>query len=137
MDLTSIKGMDHNDRLDALRANADSVERKDVEEVFSQEELAEMKTNLSDFVIDELKKKDELRELSKGLRADIKVQSDNIKLVSRFIADGYRVVNQEVYNIADQELGQMITVNGSGDEICRRKLKPAEKQAKIVNIKIA
>lgn len=137
MDLTSIKQMDHNDRLDALRANADSVEQKDVEEVFSQEELAEMKTNLSDFVIDELKKKDELRELSKSLRADIKVQSDNIKLVSRFIADGYRVVNQEVYNIADQELGQMITVNGSGDEICRRKLKPAEKQAKIVNIKIA
>jgi hypothetical protein len=134
MELGHIKQMSHNDRLDALRDNADSVEQKDVDVPFEQEEIAEMKHNLSEFTIEKLKKEDELREISKGIRQDIKTQSENIKQISRFLVDGFRVVNQEVYNIADHENGMMLTYNGEADLISSRKLRPEERQARLINI---
>jgi len=121
-------------KIQFLRDNAMQIEKQNVKVMFSEEELSEMKSNLSDISIEENELKDELKEISKDLKDKIKFKRENIKGLLKYLKDKHRLENQEVYLIDDQDNGLMITYNQDGDVIESRKLRQSEKQTRIKNL---
>lgn len=131
---TIYEGRPQNEKLDLLRANCKSSEFQDVKIFFSEEDLAEMKTRLSEVSIDRDAFEDELRELSKGLREKIKASTNTFKILLVHLKNKFEYQSQEVFDFDDQEQGLMLTYNNQGELINSRKLRPQEKQTRIVNL---
>jgi len=119
------------ERLQLLRENAASVENQSVKVMFSEEELADMKHNLSDVSIKENELKEELKEISKDLKGKIKSEREMIKGLLTYLKNKYIMQTQEVYLMDDQDAGLMLTYNAEGMLIESRKLRPSEKQTRI------
>lgn len=125
------------ERLQLLRENAASVENQFVKVMFTDEEMTEMKHNLSEFSIEENGLKDELKDISKDLKDKIKSKRTSITGLLRYLKDKFVMQAQEVYLIDDQDAGLMRTYNAEGVCIESRKLRPSEKQTRIKNLKTA
>jgi len=122
------------EKIELLRANCRSSEFTQIKIYFSQDDLDEMKSNLSELCIEKDGNEDELKELSKGLRDKIKEQSGRIKALLKLLKDKYEYQTQEVFDFDDQENGLMLTYNYNGELINSRKLRPQERQTKMFNI---
>jgi len=122
------------EKIQFLRDNAMQIEKQNVKMMFSEEELSEMKSNLSDISIEENELKDELKEISKDLKDKIKFKRENIKGLLKYLKDKHKLENQEVYLIDDQENGLMITYNQDGDVVESRKLRQSERQTRIKSL---
>lgn len=131
---TMYEGRPQNEKLDLLRANCKSSEFQDVKIYFSEEDLAEMRTRLSEVSIERDALEDELRELSKGIREKIKISTNTFKILLVHLKNKFEYQSQEVFNFDDQENGLMLTYNNQGELIFNRKLSPHEKQTRIVNL---
>ena len=122
------------ERLQLLRENAATVEKQSVKVMFTEDELAEMKHNLSDISILENELKEELKEVSSDLKAKIKSEREQIKGLLTYLKNKYILQTQEVYLMDDQDAGLMNTYNAEGMLIESRKLRPSERQTRIKSL---
>jgi len=120
-------------RIKMLEANAVRVETENIKRFFTEEELSEMKNNLSDLSIEKNDKEEELKAISKDLREKIKGFSAEIKSTLKNLKNKSYVSTETVYLMDDQEKGIMFTYDQNGLLIGQRKLRPEEKQTRIVD----
>jgi hypothetical protein len=119
------------ERLQLLIDNCASRETQNVKVFFSEDDLAEMKSRLSEISITKDALEDDLKELSGDLRKKIKTEGAAIKGLLRYLKDKYEEQAQEVFNFDDQDAGLMLTYNKSGELLSTRKLRPDERQTSI------
>lgn len=119
------------DRPQLLSDNCNAHEPQLIQIFFTDEELEEMKTDFADLSIESQAVEDELRELSKGLRAKIKQLSVQRRELIHLLKNKYREETQTVYLFSDHENNQMLTYNREGELISRRSLRPSERQRTI------
>lgn len=122
------------ERLDLLKANCRTAEKQQVKVFFSEDDLAEMKSRLSEHSIERDKHEDELKEISTCIRAKIKSETKDIKGLLVYLKNKYEYQEQEVFEFDDQEQGLMLTYNSAGELINSRKLRPNERQTRMINI---
>lgn len=131
---TIYEGKSPEEKIELLRANCKSKEIEKVKVFFSQDDLDEMKSRLSESSIERKAVEDELSEISKGLRGQIKSHTKEINNLLRLLKNKYEYENQEVFYFDDQENGLMLTYNIDGELVSSRKLRPDERQTSIINM---
>lgn len=119
------------DRPQLLSDNCTAHEPQLIQIFFSDEEPEEMKTDFADLSIESQAVEDQLRELSKELRAKIKQLSVKKRELIHLLKNKYREETQTVYLFADHDANQMLTYNREGELIARRSLRPSERQKTI------
>lgn len=128
------KKLQHTERITALRENAVMSYEKNVIRDFSEEELSDIKTTLSEQAIELNDVEIEKKELTSGLTSKIKVIKGNIKTTLRDLKNKYYENEETVYDIDDQEVGLMHTFDNQGNLLSTRKLTPKEKQLNIKHL---
>lgn len=128
------KGLPTPDRITALRENAVEEYEKNVVRYYSEEELAEMKHQLSDedLKIDDAEQ--EKKELTKEINDRIKKHKDMRSFLLRGIRNKYYENRETVYDLPNQEEGIMETYDGGGNLLATRRLTPAERQHRTIDI---
>lgn len=121
-------------RIELLETNACRVELDDVKRYFTPEEMEDMRKELSESSIIRNDKEIELKDLTSGLRGEIKVLSAAIKQNLRLLKQKYELTNEKVYLFDDQKEGMMYTLDKFGVVIGGRKLRPEERQTRIMPI---
>jgi hypothetical protein len=122
------------ERLEMLKANCYHSELQNVKVYFTEEEMADMKSALSEESITRNGLEEELSEIGKELRNQIKQRTQKIKELLKFLKNGFEEQKQEVFEFDDQETGLMLTYNNDGELINSRKLLPSERQTKITSM---
>jgi hypothetical protein len=121
----------HAERLEIMRETCRSAEYMQVKIQFTQEDLDEMKSRLSEICIEKDAIEDALREQSKEYRLKIKELVKIVKVLLENLKNKYEYQNQQVFLYDDQEEGLMHTYNVNGELIATRNLTPSEKQTRI------
>lgn len=132
---TIYDGKPQNEKLDLLKANCKSAEKQQVKVFFSEDDLAEMKSRLSESSIERNALEDELSDIGKGLRGKIKSETKTIKGLLIYLKNKFEYQEQDVFEFDDQENGMMLTYNNQGELINSRKLRPNERQTSIIDFK--
>jgi hypothetical protein len=128
------KNLPHNERLTALRENAVKSYQKNVIRDFTEEELSDIKTTLSEQAITLNDAEIEKKELTADLTAKIKLKKAEIKTTLRDLKNKYYENEEAVFDIDDQEAGLMYTFDNQGNILSQRRLTPAERQTTIKNL---
>ncbi len=128
------KKLPHPERITALRENADTSYTKNIIRDFSEEELADIKTTLSEQAILLNDLKIEKKEITAVISTKIKTEEANIKTTLRDLKNKYYESEETVFDIKDQEESKMYTYDGQGNLIGERRLTPKEKQLDIRNL---
>lgn len=119
------------ERLQALRTNADHVEQTTYEKDLTQEELDAKREMFVDNDIQIAKLEDELNEK----KSEFKNKIDPIKLVNRSLRQEVKTKKKEVkgqlFHLANHDSGYMETYDETGELIATRRLRPDEKQARL------
>ena len=125
------KNLSVEQRQDVLNANADGVENFSYTKKFSEEELTEKKTELTDLTIEiseiEEEKKNVASQFKDRLKPLIERQSELIK-DCKYKSE---LVTEDVYLIADREKDIMEYFNSDGELVHSRRLTDKEKQLTI------
>lgn len=123
------------ERLQVLRDNAEKSEQFRYPKQLSEEELTNLKHNLSQQYI-ELDKHEEAK---KEYMADFKAKTDPIKKQVKFelaqVRTGVLEVEEEVFLVADHDDQLMRYYNAEGDCVYKRALMPQERQMRIIGDK--
>jgi|GEM_PF-5711666 len=128
------KGLNQNERLTALRENAVKQYNKNVVRNFSEEELTEMKSTLSEVDISMNDAEIEKKEITAEVSGRIKVFKESRAVLLRDLKNKYYETEESVFDIDDQEACIMMTLDAKGTIISTRRLTPQEKQIKIKNL---
>ncbi len=89
MEETIYQGKTPSEKLELLRANCRTSEFLQIKIFFTEEDLDEMKSRLSEVCIEKDGLEDELKDLSKDLRTKIKTQAETIKVLLKLLKDKY------------------------------------------------
>ena len=95
------KELTPSEKLELLRANCIASEFTQIKISFTEEDLDEMKSRLSEVCIEKDGLEDELKDLSKDLRTKIKTQVETIKVLLKLLKDKYEYQTQEVFHFDD------------------------------------
>lgn len=125
------------DRVQALKDNAVECYQKNVIRNFSEEELVEMKSDLSEVDISFNDLEMEKKEMVAEINDKIKVYKDKRSLLLKHLKDKYYESNEDVFDIDNQEDGVMETYDKQGNLLTTRRLTPKERQTTIKNLKQA
>jgi len=128
------KGLNQNERLTALRENAVKQYNKNVVRNFSEEELTEMKSTLSEVDISMNDAEIEKKEITAEVSGRIKVFKESRSVLLRDLKNKYYETEESVFDIDDQDACIMMTLDAQGTIISTRRLTPQEKQTKIKNL---
>lgn len=128
------KSKSQNERLTALRENADTTYSKNVVRPFTDEELTDMKHTLSEVDIQMNDAEIEKKELTKEVNDRIKAFKGTRTYLLKSLKDKYVEQLETVFDIADQENGVMETFDCEGNLLSTRKLTPKEKQTKLITL---
>lgn len=128
------KNLPHNERLTALRENAVKSYQKNIIRDFTEEELSDIKTTLSEQAITLNDAEIEKKELTADLTAKIKLKKAEIKTTLRDLKNKYYENEETVFDIDDQEAGLMYTFDNQGNILSKRRLTPQERQTTIKNL---
>jgi hypothetical protein len=134
MEKSKYEGKTQAEKIELLKANCRETEKQNVQIFFSEDDLAEMKSRLSEFSIERDANEDELRDITKGVRTKIKTHTKNIKGLLVHLKNKFEYQMQDVFHFDDQENGVMLTYNCDGELINSRKLRPNERQTRIINL---
>lgn len=119
------------ERVTALRENAITHYNKNVIRDFSEEEIADIKTTLSEQAIRLNDLKIEKKELTSVISSKIKSTESEMKNTLKDLKNKYYESEETVYDIDDQEAGEMYTFDNQGNLLSTRKLTPKERQITI------
>jgi hypothetical protein len=122
------------ERVTALRENAVTHYKKNVIRDFSEEEIADIKTTLSEQAIRLNDLKIEKKELTSVISGKIKITESEMKGTLKDLKNKYYENEETVYDIDDQETGEMYTFDNQGNLLSTRKLTPKERQTTIRNL---
>lgn len=122
------------ERRAAVLANAAGNETDNVKRYFKEDELSEMKEEISSISIQRKDKVDAFRKVSKKHKDEVKGLTACIDENLVNVKKGFIEEEQTVYHFADQDSGKMITTDADGVIISSRKLRPNERQTTIVDI---
>lgn len=128
------RGLSQNERLTALQENADTKYSKTVVRNFSEDELTEMKNELSDVDINMNDAEIEKKEITKEVTGRINVFKSTRTTLLRNLKNKYFENDETVYDIADHDGGMMETYDHNGVMIGSRRLTPKEKQTKLITL---
>lgn len=128
------KNLTPSERTTALNENADAKYSKSVVRDFSEDELTEMKTTLSEVSIILNDTEIEKKEMTAEVNERIKMEKNKRSILLRDLKNKYYENNETVYDIADQEEGTMSTFDFNGNLLSERKLTPKEKQTKLLTL---
>lgn len=119
------------ERKKILEDNAYETGFSDVRRNFTAEEIAEMKTNLSDETILKRDAEKELKALSAPLTAQIKAKTKAINAISDHLRNGYYDRNENVFYMADHIEGMIHCYDGEGFLLHSRPMNDRERQHKL------
>jgi C1A family cysteine protease len=128
------EGRGNAERLELLENNMLRQTERTYQKDFTQEEVDEFKTIMSEDMIKLDAIEDELAEVKKEFKAKMEPLQKNIKGLLTFIKFKSRQVTEQVYLFDYQEEGMMASYNSDGDLVDTRRLTPAEKQTNIMSI---
>lgn len=128
------KSLSMPERITALRENAVTHYNKNVIRDFSEEEIADIKTTLSEQAIRLNDLKIEKKELTSVISGKIKTTEAEMKSTLKDLKNKYYENEETVYDIDDQEAGEMYTFDNQGNLLSTRKLTPKERQTTIRNL---
>lgn len=134
MENTIYQNVPLSERIEMLKANCHSTEQEQTKVFFSEDDLAEMKSRLAEESIERNSLENDLKDLSAGIRRNIKDKTSKIKSFLVLLKDKYELQMQPVYHFDDQQNGVMLTYNQEGELIGTRKLRPNERQTRIVEL---
>ncbi len=117
-----------------LKDNAVRTEEQMVKRFFTEEELSDMRIELTEASIERHDQQEKLKEVSKDAKDSIKGLTATVNTNLKHLKNKYVSQMEEVYLLDDQENGVMYTYSATGDIIESRKLLPKEKQTRIINI---
>lgn len=128
MDVYRLKDLSTEDRATILEGESSKVEIQDYNRSLRADELDELRTRLSDQMLEMEKHEDAFVEVKEQHNEAIKPIKKAIKSVLTSLK--HRTVNQSgrVYLMPDHEKGMMFSVISDGTVIHARQLKPEEKQ---------
>jgi hypothetical protein len=119
------------ERLNALRNNADKIESTTYEKELTQEELDAKREQFVDNSIDISKLEDELAEKKKEYKNKI----EPIKLINRGLQREVKTKKKEVkgqlFHMANHSDSMMETYDETGELVSSRRLRPDEKQVRM------
>lgn len=119
------------ERLKALKANADKMEELTYTKPLTQEELDEYRENYSDKSIEFSKLDDEKKVTVSSINDQVKPVKKDLDLLLRIIKTKAIEITDETYLFADHETGMMEYFDGNGEMVYARRLRPEEKQTTI------
>ncbi len=122
------------ERVSALRANAVEAYHKNVVRDFSEEDLDEMKSRLSEVSIVLNDTEIEKAEANKEINLRIKTEKLKRSTLLKDLKNKYYESQEQVFDIDDQENGNMLTFDGEGNLLSTRRLTPKEKQTSIKHL---
>jgi hypothetical protein len=122
------------DRIGMLENNSIRATERTYQKDFTQEEVDEFKTIMSDDMIKLDAIEDAFAEVKKDFKTKMEPLQKNIKSLLAFIKFRSRQVTEEVYLFDFQEEGMMASYNSDGDLVDTRRLTPAERQTNIMSI---
>jgi len=128
------KSLSDIERATALKENAVSAYTKNVVRDFTEEDLDEMKSRLSEVDIELNDTEIEKKELTQEINGRIKIFKTRRSELLRDLKNKYFESNETVYDIDNQEDGVMETYDHAGNLIGTRKLSPKERQTTIKNL---
>lgn len=114
-----------------LHDNATNIKQGNYFRKFSQDELESKKDSLVDTCIDIDHKEEEFSEIKKTYSDELKGMKKNRAELTTSIKLKGEDTNGVLFEFADHELNMMITLDDSGEEVTRRRLRPDEKQGKL------
>ncbi len=129
--LPDFETFSQNEKLAWLRNNASNIKQGNYFRKFSQDELESKKDSLVDTCIDIDHKEEEFSEVKKSYSDELKAMKKNRANLTNSIKLKGEDTNGELFEFADHELNMMITLDDSGQEVTRRRLRPDEKQGKL------
>lgn len=121
-------------RLEALKANAHSSELKDLERFFKDDEMEQMREEVAAIGIAKMDAEEEWDAKKKVHSTNMKGYTKSIKENLKNLKKGFIVENKLVFHFADQVEKIMVTYDQDGKVISSRKLRPSERQSKIVDL---
>lgn len=133
--MNQFEQMTEKERLESLEANCTTKEEMRVKRELTDVELNQEREKLTETLIVISEKKQELKELSAGLKSEIKVNQENLNTTLALVRAGFEEKIEEVYLMDNQIDGVMEYYSKSGKMVHSRKLKPNEKQLRITNAK--
>src|SRR3990170_1646611 len=89
-------GKTQNEKLELLRANCRTTEKAQVKVFFSEDDLAEMKSRLSESSIERNVLEEELSDIGKGLRGKIKSETKTIKGLLTYLKNKFEYQTQDI-----------------------------------------
>lgn len=128
------KGLPPTERITALTENADAKYNKSVVRYFTEEELSEKKTTLSEVSINLNDIEIEKKEATQEINARLKIEKSKRTLLLKDLKNKYFESDETVFDIADQENGMMLTFDYNGILVGSRRLTPKEKQTKLITL---
>lgn len=114
-----------------LEDNSSGSEQMMVKRYFTDEELEQMRVEMTDNSILRYDKQEELKDLTSGLRREIKNYSTLIAEKLKLLKDKYEEQREEVFLLDDQIGGMMYYYAADGTLVSSRKLLPKERQMRI------
>lgn len=127
-------GLAPTERITALTENADAKYNKNVVRKFTEDELSEKKTSLSEVAINLNEIRIEKKEATAEINARLKIENQKISLLLKDLKNKYYESEETVFDIADQENGMMLTFDYNGEMVATRRLTPKEKQTKLITL---
>lgn len=122
------------ERATAIRELAVTSYNKNVVRNFTEEELTEMKSELSEVDINLNDLEEEKKAVTAEINERIKPVKDARSILLKQLKDKYFENMETVYDIDDQEEGMMHTFDHSGKLLGSRRLTPKERQTSIRNL---
>jgi len=122
------------ERRSMLEANAVEVSTEKVKRHFKEDEIVQMKDEVANISIIRKDKNEEFAKKKKAHTLEVKGYTASIDENLTNIKKGFVEEEKEVFHLADHEAGLMVTYDEFGTFISSRKLRPSERQSKIIDM---
>jgi ElaB/YqjD/DUF883 family membrane-anchored ribosome-binding protein len=120
------------ERLIELESNCNAIEKEWVSRDFTQEEMSDMKTELSTLAIDRNDLEIELKELGASLRKQIKSLKSRESMILVDLKAKKKDTQEKVYHFIEREEDRVCVYDNRGHFLYQRPLKPNERQHSIL-----
>lgn len=122
-------------RRQMLYDNCEKIEELEYRREFDNEELAELKDNLSQFLIQLNTLEEELEEIKNDYKEKTKPLKQTIKETMNKVRDGSELIKQQCYKFMDWDQKQVGYYNDDGELVMERPMMKSERQSSIFTLK--
>lgn len=121
-------------RLEMLSDNAYEIKETTIKRFHTPEEKELLRNTATDQMINCQEIEEKIKDLTEPLKGELKMVKAELKTNLTAFKRGYESQETRLFAFDDQEDGMMCFYDGDGKLVESRKLYPAERQTKILNI---